>query len=61
MTATDDVDALLALDPDCVSYNPIWFDVDEVCRLDMATLLDTRSRRLERIGRDERALQPVEA
>jgi 2,4-diaminopentanoate dehydrogenase len=32
VAATNDVDALLALDPDCVSYNPIWFDVDEVCR-----------------------------
>ena len=32
LKATNDVDALLALDPDCVSYNPIWFDVDEVCR-----------------------------
>jgi acetyl-CoA carboxylase carboxyl transferase subunit beta len=35
-------------------------ELDEVCRLDVATLLDTRSRRLERIGRDERPLQPVE-
>lgn len=31
--ATDDVDALLALEPDCVVYNPLHFDVDEVCRL----------------------------
>lgn len=31
--ATDDVDALLALTPDCVSYNPLWPDVDEMCRL----------------------------
>jgi 2,4-diaminopentanoate dehydrogenase len=42
VAATDDVDALLALAPDCVSYNPIWFDVDEVCRflgagIDVAT------------------------
>ncbi|SDY54206.1 acetyl-CoA carboxylase carboxyltransferase subunit alpha [Geodermatophilus africanus] len=35
-------------------------ELDEICRLDVATLLDTRSRRLERIGRDERPLQPVE-
>jgi acyl-CoA carboxylase subunit beta len=35
-------------------------ELDDVCRLDVATLLDTRSRRLERIGRDERPLQPVE-
>ena len=24
VTATDDVDALLALRPDCVVYNPMW-------------------------------------
>ena len=36
-------------------------ELDEVCRLDVATLLDTRSRRLERIGGDgDRPLQPVE-
>src|SRR3954453_4290048 len=35
-------------------------ELDEVCGLDVATLLDTRSRRLERIGRDDRPLQPVE-
>lgn len=33
VAATDDVAALLALAPDCVSYNPLWFDVDEVCRI----------------------------
>jgi 4-hydroxy-tetrahydrodipicolinate reductase len=33
VTATDDVDALLATKPDCVSYNPIWPDVDEMCRI----------------------------
>lgn len=33
LTATDDVDALLALAPDCVSYNPLWPDVDEMSRL----------------------------
>ena len=33
VTATSDVDALLALRPDCVSYNPMWPDVDEMCRI----------------------------
>ena len=33
ITATDDVDALLACEPGCVSYNPIWPDVDEMCRI----------------------------
>jgi 4-hydroxy-tetrahydrodipicolinate reductase len=31
--ATDDVDALVALDADCVVYMPSASDVDEVCRL----------------------------
>ena len=31
--ATDDVDALLALKPDCVVYNPKWPDVDEMVRI----------------------------
>jgi len=31
--ATDDVDALLALRPDCVVYNPMWSDVDELVRI----------------------------
>ena len=31
--ATDDVDALLALAPDCVIYNPKWPDVDELVRI----------------------------
>ena len=31
--ATDDVDALLALKPDCVVYNPMWIDVDELERI----------------------------
>ncbi len=31
--ATDDADVLLALKPDCVVYNPMWFDVDEVVRI----------------------------
>jgi hypothetical protein len=33
VTATDDVDALLALQPDCVVYNPMWPDVDELVRI----------------------------
>jgi hypothetical protein len=31
--ATDDVDALLALRPDCVLYTPKWLDVDELVRI----------------------------
>jgi len=31
--ATDDVDALLALQPDACCYNPLWPDVDELVRL----------------------------
>lgn len=31
--ATDDVDALLALRPDCVVYNPMWSDDDELVRI----------------------------
>ena len=33
VTATNDVDALLALKPDCVVYNPMWIDVDELVRI----------------------------
>jgi hypothetical protein len=33
VTATDDVDAIVALDADCVFYTPIIMDVDTVCRL----------------------------
>jgi hypothetical protein len=33
VTATNDVDALLALKPDCVVYNPMWRDVDEMVRI----------------------------
>lgn len=33
VTATNDVDALLALRPDCVVYNPMWIDVDELVRI----------------------------
>jgi 2,4-diaminopentanoate dehydrogenase len=31
--ATDDIDALLALEPDCVIYTPLHFDADEVARI----------------------------
>lgn len=33
VTATDDVDALLALEPDVVVYNPMWHDTGEVVRI----------------------------
>ncbi|MCV7155316.1 NAD(P)H-dependent amine dehydrogenase family protein [Mycolicibacterium pyrenivorans] len=33
VTATDDVDGLLALEPDCVVYNPMFADVDELVRI----------------------------
>jgi len=33
ITATNDIDALLALKPDCVVYNPMWNDVDELVRI----------------------------
>ena len=33
VAATDDVDALLALKPDCVIYNPMWPDIDELVRI----------------------------
>ncbi len=33
VAATDDVDALLALEPDCVVYNPMWPSVDELERI----------------------------
>ena len=33
VAATDDVDALLALHPDCVVYNPMWSDTDELVRI----------------------------
>jgi hypothetical protein len=33
VTATNDVDALLALKPDCVVYNPMWSNVDELVRI----------------------------
>jgi 2,4-diaminopentanoate dehydrogenase len=31
--ATDDIDALLALKPDCVVYNPMWINTDELVRI----------------------------
>ena len=31
--ATDDIDALLALRPDCVVYNPMFADVDDLVRI----------------------------
>src|SRR3954452_18978727 len=33
VTATRDVDALLALQPDCVIYTPMWSSVDELVRI----------------------------
>ena len=33
VVATDDVDALLALNPDCVVYNQMFADVDELVRI----------------------------
>lgn len=33
VNATDDVDALLALKPDCVVYNPMFADVDTLVRI----------------------------
>lgn len=33
IVATSDVDALLALEPDCVCYTPLWPDVDVLCRI----------------------------
>src|SRR4051794_29693231 len=33
IAATNDVDALLALRPDCVVYNPMWQSVDELVRI----------------------------
>ena len=33
VAATNDVDALLRLQPDCVVYNPMWPSVDELVRI----------------------------
>ncbi len=31
--ATNDIEALIALEPDACVYNPLWSDVEELCRL----------------------------
>ena len=33
VSATDDVEALIALKPDCVVYNPMWLSVDELVQI----------------------------
>jgi 4-hydroxy-tetrahydrodipicolinate reductase len=33
VAATNDIDALLALKPDCVVYNPMWLSIDELARI----------------------------
>ncbi len=33
VSATDDVEALLALEPDCVVYNPMWPSTEELVRI----------------------------
>ncbi len=33
VAATNDIDALLELKPDCVVYNPMWLDVSELVRI----------------------------
>ena len=33
VVATQDAEALLALKPDCVSYNGLWANVDDFCRI----------------------------
>ena len=33
ITATSDIDALLALRPDCIVYNPMWQNVEELVRI----------------------------
>ena len=33
VTATDDIDALIELEPDCVIYNPMWPNVDHLVRI----------------------------
>jgi hypothetical protein len=33
VNATNDIDALLALRPDCVVYNPMWPSIDELVRI----------------------------
>src|SRR5437762_2711760 len=31
--ASNDIDAVLALDADCVNYAPLYRDIDEMCRI----------------------------
>src|SRR3712207_8679741 len=33
VTATDDIDALIALEPDACCYNPLWPSIEELVRL----------------------------
>src|ERR1700742_1488130 len=33
IAATNDIDALLALKPDCVVYTPMWLDTEELVRI----------------------------
>jgi hypothetical protein len=33
IAATNDIDALLALQPDCIVYNPMWRDIGEMVRI----------------------------
>jgi hypothetical protein len=33
LAATSNSEALLALEPDCICYTPLWPDVDELCRI----------------------------
>ncbi len=33
VAATDDIEKIIAMDADCVSYNALWPDVDLICRM----------------------------
>lgn len=33
VAATDDIDAIMGLEADCVLYAPVWLDVDAMCQL----------------------------
>ena len=58
VTATDDVDALLALDADCVVYSPIMADPSEVARiLASGTNVVTPLNWFFPAGRDESAIE----
>ena len=60
--ATDDVAALLALGADCVSYNPLWPDVDLLCRiLESGTNIVTTAAFITGRGLGESARARVEA